>query len=107
MLHSAAASVRTPFGEAGPIYCRIQQVAPLSAPRVRTGGGSNPLILIEQFTYLMFVRRLDDLRAAPERMAEDLGRPLARRILPEGVDDKGESCDNLRWSAPSHSRRVR
>ena len=34
-----------------------------------SGGISNPLEVIEQITYLMFIRRLDDLQTAKERKA--------------------------------------
>lgn len=67
-----------------------------------SGGVSNPLAVIEQLTFLMFIKRLDDLHTAQERRAEDLGRPTARRIFPEGSDDKGEPYDNLRWSRFQH-----
>lgn len=67
-----------------------------------SGGVSNPLSVIEQLTFLMFIKRLDDLHTVEERKAEDLGRPIARRIFPEGADDKGEPYDNLRWSRFKH-----
>lgn len=67
-----------------------------------SGGVSNPLSVIEQLTFLMFIKRLDDLHTVEERKAEDLGRPIARRIFPEGRDDKGEAYDNLRWSRFKH-----
>lgn len=67
-----------------------------------SGGVSNPLSVIEQLTFLMFIKRLDDLHTVEERKAEDLGIPMARRIFPEGKDDKGEPYDNLRWSRFKH-----
>lgn len=63
-----------------------------------SGGVSNPLSVIEQITYLLFIKRLDDLQLVEEAKAEQLGRPIARRIFPEGRDAKGEAYDNLRWS---------
>lgn len=63
-----------------------------------SGGVSNPLSVIEQITYLLFIKRLDDLQLVEEAKAQQLGKPLARRIFPEGRDAKGESYDNLRWS---------
>lgn len=63
-----------------------------------SGGVSNPLSVIEQITYLLFIKRLDDLQLVEEAKAEQLGRPIARRIFPEGLDAKGEAYDNLRWS---------
>jgi len=63
-----------------------------------TGGISNPLEVIEQITYLLFIRRLDDLHTLEERKAARLRRPLARRIFPEGNDPRGRPYDDLRWS---------
>ncbi|MCJ8140084.1 type I restriction-modification system subunit M [Falsirhodobacter halotolerans] len=63
-----------------------------------SGGVSNPISVIEQITYLLFIKRLDDLQLVEEARAEQLGKPIARRIFPEGVDPKGETYDNLRWS---------
>ena len=53
------------------------------------GGVSNPLSVIEQITYLLFIKRLDDLHTLEEARAEMLGSPMARRIFPEGSDDGG------------------
>lgn len=49
-----------------------------------TGGISNPLEVIEQITYLLFLRRLDDLHTLEESKAATLKKPMARRIFPEG-----------------------
>lgn len=51
-----------------------------------SGGISNPLEVIEQITYLLFFRRLDDLQILEERKAIRLNRPIERRIFPEGND---------------------
>lgn len=67
-----------------------------------SGGVSNPISVIEQLTFLMFIKRLDDLHTVQERKSEDLGVPMERRIFPEGNDDKGEPYDNLRWSRFKH-----
>lgn len=67
-----------------------------------SGGISNPLTVIEQLTFLMFIKRLDDMQTLEESKAEALGKPVARRIFPEGVDDKGEPYNNLRWSRFKH-----
>nr|WP_287131314.1 class I SAM-dependent DNA methyltransferase [Candidatus Cyanaurora vandensis] len=56
-----------------------------------SGGVSNPLSVIEQITYLLFIKRLDDLQTLEESKAEALGIAMERRIFPEG-------SDNLRWS---------
>ncbi len=63
-----------------------------------SGGVSNPLSVMEQLTYLLFIKRLDELQSVEERKAEALRKPVERRIFPEGLDDDGEPYDNLRWS---------
>jgi len=63
-----------------------------------SGGVSNPLSVIEQITYLLFIKRLDDLQTLEESKAEALGIAMERRIFPEGTDDKGRSYADLRWS---------
>lgn len=63
-----------------------------------SGGVSNPLSVMEQLTYLLFIKRLDELQSVEERKAEALKKPIERRIFPEGVDEGGEPYDNLRWS---------
>jgi len=54
-----------------------------------SGGISNPLEVIEQITYLLFIRRLDELHTLEERKAARLKRPIARRIFPEGMSGEG------------------
>lgn len=63
-----------------------------------TGGISNPLEVIEQITYLLFLRRLDDLHTLEENKSVRLKMPMERRIFPAGTDPKGRSYDDLRWS---------
>ncbi len=41
-----------------------------------SGGISNPLEVIEQITYLLFIRRLDDLHTAAENRARRTGQPI-------------------------------
>jgi type I restriction enzyme M protein len=41
-----------------------------------TGGLSNPLTVIEQMTYLLFIRRLDELQTAKEQKANLLKKPI-------------------------------
>jgi len=50
-----------------------------------SGGIANPLEIIEQITYLLFLRRLDDLHTLEENKAARLRQPLERRIFPEGA----------------------
>lgn len=63
-----------------------------------SGGISNPLEVIEQITYLLFLRRLDDLHTLEENKAARLKQPLERRIFPKGKDSKGMAYENFRWS---------
>ncbi|MEA1649806.1 class I SAM-dependent DNA methyltransferase [Nitrospirillum sp. BR 11164] len=63
-----------------------------------TGGVSNPLAVMEQITYLLFVRRLDEMQMVEEAKAAALKRPVERRIFPEGADDDGVAYDRMRWS---------
>ncbi|NQW50200.1 MAG: SAM-dependent DNA methyltransferase [Rhodospirillales bacterium] len=67
-----------------------------------SGGISNPLEVIEQITYLLFIKRLDDLHIAEEAKARTLKRPMERRIIPEGKDPKGMPFEDLRWSRFAH-----
>jgi len=66
------------------------------------GGIANPLEVIEQITYLLFLRRLDDLQTLEENKASRLKTPLARRIFPAGDDPRGRPYDTLRWSRFRH-----
>jgi type I restriction enzyme M protein len=63
-----------------------------------SGGVSNPLSVIEQITYLLFIKRLDELQTLEESKAEALGSPVERRIFPKGNDDKGRPYADMRWS---------
>ena len=56
-----------------------------------TGGISNPLEVIEQITYLLFIRRLDDLETLAERKARRLGEEVENPMFKPGEQD-------LRWS---------
>jgi type I restriction enzyme M protein len=66
------------------------------------GGIANPLEVIEQITYLLFMRGLDDLHTLEERKATRLGKPIARRIFPKGKDGAGKgggiAYEDMRWS---------
>jgi type I restriction enzyme M protein len=63
-----------------------------------SGGISNPLEVIEQITYLLFLRRLDDLQTLEENKASTLGQPIERYIFPKGKDEKKRSYADFRWS---------
>ncbi len=68
-----------------------------------SGGISNPLEVMEQITYLLFLRRLDDLQTLEENKSARLGRPIERRIFPEGSDPRGKPYAQLRWSRFKHA----
>jgi len=61
-----------------------------------TGGISNPISVIEQFTYLLFIKRLDDIQLAEEKMANMIGEPLDKVIYTEAQQP-------LRWSSFKHN----
>ena len=54
-------------------------------------GISNPLSVIEQISYLLFIKRLDDLELAKEKKANRLGRKIKNPIF-------SEEQQHVRWS---------
>ncbi|MEV6022381.1 class I SAM-dependent DNA methyltransferase [Streptomyces sp. NPDC052036] len=54
-----------------------------------SGGISNPLEVMEQITYLLFIRRLDELQTVKDRMA--------RRGIPDADPFFGPDRQDLRW----------
>lgn len=56
-----------------------------------SGGISNPIEVIEQMTYLLFIRRLDDLQTLAENRARRLGQPVVNPTFLPGHE-------TLRWS---------
>lgn len=56
-----------------------------------SGGISNPLSVIEQLTYLLFIKRLDELHTLKERKANRTKQPIEEPIFTPEQDD-------LRWS---------
>lgn len=72
-----------------------------------SGGLSNPLAVMEQITYLLFIKRLDELHTREESKAVTLKlKAMERRIFPEGKDgrgkDGGRDYNDLRWSRFKH-----
>ena len=55
-----------------------------------TGGITNPLDVIEQFTYLLFIKQLDDVETTKENEANFLGVEY-ETLFPE-------ECQKYRWS---------
>ena len=69
------------------------------------GGIANPLTAIEQITYLIFMKRLDDLEAKRERDAEWTGEKYVSRFAGKfQIPGSNESIDKseLRWSVFKH-----
>lgn len=56
-----------------------------------SGGISNPLTVIEQLTYLLFIKRLDELQTLKERKAARTRQPIDDPIF-------SEAQQHLRWS---------
>jgi type I restriction enzyme M protein len=56
-----------------------------------SGGISNPLTIIEQLTYLLFIKRLDELHTLKENKANRLKKPIEDPIFTP-------KQNNLRWS---------
>jgi type I restriction enzyme M protein len=56
-----------------------------------SGGVSNPLSVIEQLTYLLFIKRLDELHTLRESKAIRIGKPIEEPIFRSGQH-------HLRWS---------
>ncbi|WP_419939313.1 type I restriction-modification system subunit M [Candidatus Palauibacter sp.] len=56
-----------------------------------SGGISNPLSVIEQLTYLLFIKRLDELHTLKENKAARTGKPIEEPIF---APDQGA----VRWS---------
>ncbi len=55
------------------------------------GGIANPLSVIEQLTYLLFIKRLDELQTLKERKAARTGQPVEEPIF-------SKDQNHLRWS---------
>ncbi|MCM0083935.1 type I restriction-modification system subunit M [Geomonas sp. Red32] len=56
-----------------------------------SGGISNPLSVIEQLTYLLFIKRLDELHTLKEHKAARTGNPIEEPVF-------RPDQDHLRWS---------
>ncbi|EMJ89408.1 type I restriction-modification system subunit M N-terminal domain-containing protein [Leptospira meyeri] len=70
-----------------------------------SGGISNPLTAIEQITYLIFMKQIDDLDAKRERDAEFTGEKFVSRFHGKyKVPGSSETIQKseLRWSEFKH-----
>ena len=61
--------------------------------RFHTGGVTNPMDVIKQITYLMFIKRLDEMQTAKEKKALRLNQPIEAPIF-----DQSDEQQELRWS---------
>ena len=59
--------------------------------RFWSGGMANPLEIIEQITYLLFLKRLDDLQTLAENKSRRLNKPIEQNLFPKGKE-------KLRWN---------
>lgn len=57
-----------------------------------TGGVANPISVIEQISYLLFIRRLDELQKTAERKSQATGLPISNPTFAEGEEE-------LRWNS--------
>lgn len=68
-----------------------------------SGGISNPLEVMEQLTYLLFAKGLDEAQTRAERKAARLGQAIEQPIFPPGDFQPDEAIkprpyEDLRWS---------
>lgn len=69
-----------------------------------TGGITSPITVLEQITYLMFMKLLDDNQLKAEANANVLGVPLKNKVFQDGVCVISEKprieteYRNLRWN---------
>ena len=74
-----------------------------------SGGISNPLTVIEQISYLLFIKRLDDIDNAKEKRANRIGRPyisifvdLNEKLKADNKSDDNFNWELLKWSQFQH-----
>lgn len=65
---------------------------------IYSGGISNPLVVIEQITFLMFIKRLDDVYTLRLNKANRFKKPVENPIFPAGKDAKKRPYEDYRWS---------
>jgi type I restriction enzyme M protein len=68
-----------------------------------SGGISNPLEVMEQLTYLLFIRGLDERQILAENKANRTGEPIDDVVFPDGEFKPdglaaGIPYENMRWS---------
>ena len=74
-----------------------------------SGGISNPLTVIEQISYLLFIKRLDDIDNAKEKRANRMEVPytslfkdLNDKLIEDGKSTKDFNYELLKWSEFQH-----
>lgn len=65
-------------------------------------GISNPIEVIDQLTYLIFLRGLDAMEQREEHRSRNLKEPRKTRFYPQGKDERGRDYEDLRWSRFKH-----
>ncbi len=66
-----------------------------------SGGIANPVEVIEQITYLLFIKRLDELHTKAELKAARFGEEINDPVFPDGFDGElpgRRPYRDLRWS---------
>ena len=69
-----------------------------------SGGMANPLAVMEQLTYLLFIKALDEQQTLAENKVNRTGEPIEDDIFPEGEEFRpegraeGRPYRDLRWS---------
>jgi len=72
-----------------------------------SGGISNPLEVMEQLTYLLFIKGLDERQTLAERKANRTEKPIADVVFPSGTFTPdgaavGRPYEDLRWNRFKH-----
>ncbi|WP_129595937.1 HsdM family class I SAM-dependent methyltransferase [Anaerophilus nitritogenes] len=74
-----------------------------------SGGISNPLTVIEQISYLLFIKRLDDMDNANEKRANRIGKPyrslfmeLSEKLKEDRKIEEDFNYELLKWSQFKH-----
>ena len=73
-----------------------------------SGGMANPLAVMEQLTYLLFIKALDEQQTLAENKANRTGEPIEDDVFPEGEEFRpegraeGRPYRALRWSRFKH-----
>ena len=63
-----------------------------------SGGIANPIEVIEQITFLIFIRRLDESKRWKKTRPPALKRPHSAASSPQATTHEGRPYDSLRWS---------